>query len=111
MKTVTLGLIVGNRGFFPSHLCEAGRAEMLQLLDEMGFNVITLTPEQTTYGSIESLSDARQCAELFDAHRHEIDGVIVTLPNFGDERAVAGVCVTGWGVMPSRDARNDICND
>ncbi|NJN84118.1 MAG: fucose isomerase [Caldilineaceae bacterium] len=89
MKRVTLGLIVGNRGFFPSHLCETGRAEMLQLLEEMGFDVITLTPEQTTYGSIESVTDARQCAELFDAHRREIDGVIVTLPNFGDERAVA----------------------
>ncbi len=89
MKPVTLGLIVGNRGFFPSHLCEAGRAEMLQVLADAGFDVVTLTPQDTIYGSIESLSDARKCAELFDAHRHEIDGVLVTLPNFGDERAVA----------------------
>ena len=89
MKPVTLGLIVGNRGFFPAHLCEAGRAEMLQVLADAGFNVITLSPQDTEYGSIESLNDARKCAELFDAHRHEIDGVLVTLPNFGDERAVA----------------------
>ncbi len=89
MKPVTLGLIVGNRGFFPSHLCEEGRAEMIALLEEAGFNVITLTPEETEYGSIESLSDARTCAELFDQHRREIDGVLVSLPNFGDERAVA----------------------
>ena len=89
MNPVTLGLIVGNRGFFPSHLCEAGRAEMLDALGEAGFNVVTLSPEDTLYGSIESLNDARKCAELFDAHRHEIDGVLVTLPNFGDERAVA----------------------
>ena len=89
MKPVTLGLIVGNRGFFPSHLCETGRAEMIAVLEEAGFTVITLTPEDTEYGSIESLSDARACAELFDQHRHEIDGVIVSLPNFGDERAVA----------------------
>src|SRR5207245_7886725 len=26
---------------------------------------------------------------LFKSHREEIDGVLVTLPNFGDERAVA----------------------
>lgn len=89
MQPVTIGLIVGNRGFFPSHLCEVGRAEMIQVLTEAGFKVITLDPSETTYGSIESLSDARACADLFDAHRREIDGVIITLPNFGDERAIA----------------------
>jgi L-fucose isomerase-like protein len=89
MKPVTVGLIVGNRGFFPSHLCETGRAEMVQTLESAGFKVVTLAPEDTTYGSVESMDDARKCAELFDAHRGEIDGVIVTLPNFGDERGVA----------------------
>jgi L-fucose isomerase-like protein len=89
MKPVTVGLIVGNRGFFPSHLCETGRAEMLQVLDAAGIKVVALSPQDTLYGSVESLDDARKCAELFDAHRHEIDGVIVTLPNFGDERAIA----------------------
>ena len=65
MEPVTLGLIVGNRGFFPSHLCEAGRADMLQALDDAGFNVVTLNPEETPYGSVESFDDARKCAELF----------------------------------------------
>jgi L-fucose isomerase-like protein len=82
-------LIVGNRGFFPSHLCETGRAEILDVLEDAGFNVVTLSPEDTIFGSIESIDDARKCAELFDANRHEIDGILVTLPNFGDERAVA----------------------
>ncbi len=89
MKPVTLGLIVGNRGFFPSHLCESGRAEMIDLLEKAGFKVIALSPQDTPYGTVESLEDAHKCAELFDAHRKEIDGVVVTLPNFGDERAVA----------------------
>ena len=31
----------------------------------------------------------RRCAALFKANRDRIDGVIVTLPNFGDERAIA----------------------
>jgi len=35
------------------------------------------------------LSDARKCADLFKQHRDQIDGVLVTLPNFGDERGVA----------------------
>jgi L-fucose isomerase-like protein len=88
MKPVTVGLIVGNRGFFPSHLCETGRAEIMQVLADAGYQVVALSPQDTLYGSVESIEDARKCAELFDAHRHEIDGVIVTLPNFGDERAV-----------------------
>jgi len=89
MDKLTLGIIVGNRGFFPSHLCETGRATILKVFEEEGINAITLSPEDTPYGSIESLSDARKCADLFEKHRHEISGVLVTLPNFGDERAIA----------------------
>ncbi len=88
MKPVTLGLIVGNRGFFPAHLCETGRAEMLETLEKAGFNVIALSPQDTLYGSIVSMEDSHKCAELFDAHRHEIDGILITLPNFGEERAI-----------------------
>ncbi len=88
-QKVTLGMIVGNRGFFPSHLCESGRATMLKVLEEEGINVIALGPNDTRYGSVESLSEAHQCAELFKAHREEIDGILVTLPNFGDERGIA----------------------
>ncbi len=87
--TPTLGLIVGNRGFFPSHLAKTGRATVLKVLDEEGIRAIALSPEETEYGSIESVSDAQKCADLFKQHREEIDGVLVTLPNFGDERAIA----------------------
>ena len=88
-KEITLGLIVGNRGFFPSHLCESGREVVLKVLAEEGIKVVALSPQDTEYGSVESLADAHKCAELFRAHRDEIDGVLVTLPNFGDERGVA----------------------
>lgn len=89
MSNITLGVLVGNRGFFPSHLCETGRAAILKVLEEEGIKAVTLTPEDTTHGSIESLDDARKCADLFKNHAEEIDGVLVTLPNFGDERAIA----------------------
>lgn len=88
-QEVALALIAGNRRFFPSRLCESGRETILKVLEEEGIKVITLRPEDTEYGSVESLSDARRCADLFKAHREEIDGVLVTLPNFGDERGVA----------------------
>jgi len=85
----TLGVIVGNRGFFPAHLCEKGRAEILQVLEEEGVRAIALSPQETTFGSVETLADAEKCAALFRAHREEIAGLLVTLPNFGDERGVA----------------------
>jgi L-fucose isomerase-like protein len=88
-KSTTFGLIVGNRGFFPSHLCEEGRSVVLAVLEEEGIRVVALNPEDTEYGSVESLSDAQKCAELFKQHRDAIDGILVTLPNFGDERAIA----------------------
>lgn len=88
-KPVTLGVIVGNRGFFPKHLCVKGRETILKVLKEEGINAIALGADDTPYGSVESLNDAQKLADLFKAHRDEIDGVLVTLPNFGDERAIA----------------------
>ncbi len=89
MKPVTLGVIVSNRGFFPGHLCTSGRKTILSVLKKAGFNTIVLPQDATPYGAVESLSDARKCAALFKEHREAIDGVLITLPNFGDERAAA----------------------
>lgn len=89
MDKITLGLIVGNRDFFPSHLCETGRATVLGVLEHENIDVVALSPEDTPFGSVESVADARKCAELFQSHREQIDGILVTLPNFGDERAIA----------------------
>ena len=89
IRPVTVGLVVGNRGFFPSELCRDGRAEMLEVLGAAGLEVVALGPDDTEYGSVESLDDAARCARLFRDHAEEIDGIVVTLPNFGDERAVA----------------------
>ncbi|MFC2023163.1 L-fucose/L-arabinose isomerase family protein [Chloroflexota bacterium] len=89
MNKTTLGVIVGNRGFFPSHLCQTGRQEILRVLEEEGIEAIALGPEDTPFGSIETLVDANKCAALFKERADDIDGILVTLPNFGDERAVA----------------------
>jgi len=82
-------LIVGNRGFFPDSLAAAGRERMLRVLEEEGFEVVCPSPEDTKLGTVETWEDAKKCAALFHAHADRIDGVIVTLPNFGDEKGVA----------------------
>jgi len=88
-KTMTMGLIVGNRGFFPDHLAKSGREELLLVLTAAGIDVVTLTPEESKYGTVETREESRRCADLFKRNRDRIDGVIVTLPNFGEERAIA----------------------
>jgi L-fucose isomerase-like protein len=85
----TFGVIVGNRGFFPDVLARDGREEILRVLAEQGHKAFCLTPEESKFGSVETLADARRCADLFRSHGDEIDGVLVSLPNFGDERAIA----------------------
>lgn len=120
---MTVGLIVGNRGFFPDHLARTGREEMMGVLQAAGINVIALTPEQSKYGAVESRTEATACADLFQAHSRQIDGVIVTLPNFGDERAIADTLrLSGLnvpiliqatpdspGIMTIRDRRDSFC--
>jgi L-fucose isomerase-like protein len=88
-RKMTMGLVVGNRGFFPDHLAKSGREEMVQVLQKAGIDVIALGAEQSKYGAVETHEEANRCAELFRSKADAIDGVIVTLPNFGDERAIA----------------------
>ncbi|MFZ1130018.1 MAG: L-fucose/L-arabinose isomerase family protein [Terriglobales bacterium] len=88
-KKMTMGLIVGNRGFFPDHLAKTGREDMLRALERAGIDSVVLGPEQSKHGAVETHEDARRCAALFRENQDRIDGVIVTLPNFGDERAIA----------------------
>ena len=88
-KHMTFGLIVGNRGFFPDHLAKSGREEMINAVQAAGASAVVPGPEDTKYGAVETLQEARKCADLFKTYREDIDGIIVTLPNFGDEKAVA----------------------
>ena len=84
-----LGVIIGNRGFFPDALAKQGRKEILAALRAQGCRAICLGPDDSKFGSVESWDDAKKCAELFKKNAGAIQGIVVTLPNFGDERGVA----------------------
>jgi L-fucose isomerase-like protein len=88
-KKMTMGVIIGNRGFFPDLLAKAGREEMIKALSKAGVYSIVLGPEDSKHGAVETHEEAKRCAALFQKNRDKIDGVIVSLPNFGDERAIA----------------------
>jgi L-fucose isomerase-like protein len=114
---ITLGVIVGNRGFFPRHLCESGREIILKVLADEGINTIALELSDTPMGSVKTLTDVHKCADLFRQHLDKIDGILVTLPNFGEEKAVANtirmadlrvpILVHGF---PDENSRLDIDN-
>ena len=88
-KKIALGVIVGTRGFFNPELARAGRGKLLARLEALGCDAVVL-PERATaaQGAVETQADALKCAELFRANRERIDGILVSLPNFGDETGI-----------------------
>jgi L-fucose isomerase-like protein len=87
--TTTLAVLFGNRNFFPSYLVGDARHNAQTIFEEMGISTVMLSEEQTPYGGIETYQDAKIAAEMLKQHRDDIDGVVVILPNFGDEKAIA----------------------
>jgi L-fucose isomerase-like protein len=88
-SSTTFGVIVGNRDVFPDHLAKEGRAEIINTLKELKYDFIISSENDTKYGVIETYDDAKKCAELFKANKDRIIGIIVILPNFGDEKGIA----------------------
>ena len=91
MSKMTLGVIVGNRDFFPDHLVTEARRDLAALFGEMDLEPVWVGETETKLGSVETWAHAQRCADLFRAHRDSIAGVLVSLPNFGDEKGVAEV--------------------
>ncbi|MFW6256973.1 MAG: L-fucose/L-arabinose isomerase family protein [Bacillota bacterium] len=88
-EQMSMGIIMGNRGFFSDDLCKQARKNFIPVLKKAGIKPIILSENENVFGSVESRNDARKCAELFKQHQEELKGIIVTLPNFGDEKAIA----------------------
>lgn len=92
MKTVrkktVFGVIVGTRGFFNANLAAEGRRATLAKLEELGIDAVILPADATPTQAVETYADAQKCATLFRDQRDRVDGVVVVLPNFGDEVGV-----------------------
>lgn len=89
MAQTTLAVIIGNRDFFPDVLVGEARRDILKLFAELDIEPVILDDHATKLGAVETWDHAKKCAELFAANRGRIDGVLVCLPNFGDEKGVA----------------------
>lgn len=89
MKQQTFGVIVSTRSFFPSHLVKTARAEIAGVLENLGFGCIMVSEEDTQYGAVRTFEEAEICARLFRKNRDRIEGILVILPNFGEELGIA----------------------
>lgn len=87
-KKISLGLIIGSREFFNGTLALDARRDVIAQLDKLGIGYHILPVSETNNGSVETKDDVRKYVQLFDENRHDIDGIVVLLPNFGDEIAV-----------------------
>ena len=81
------GIIIGTRAYFNSELAKDVRKQLLRTLADEGYDYVILPEDATPTGSssIETREDGLKCAELFRQNRDRIDGIIVSLPNFGFE--------------------------
>ena len=89
MNKQTFGIIVTTRSFFPSHLVKTAREGITNLLDKLGHDYVMVSEGDTHLGAVLTLEEAKTTAAMFDKHRADITGIIVVLPNFGEELGVA----------------------
>lgn len=87
-RSLSFGVLVGTRGFFNPKHATVARTEILSKMNHLGYRALIPPSEATPTGAVETLRDARVYAEFFRQHRDEVDGIVVVLPNFGDEQGI-----------------------
>lgn len=89
---LTFAVLPGNRGFFPASLIDSARTELTETLQRLGHRALLMDAAATRHGAVETPEEGAKFARFVEANRDKIDGVILSLPNFGDENgAVAAL--------------------
>src|SRR5580693_3907678 len=89
MAQSTLAVIFGNRDFFPDQLVAEARRDLEKLFAELDIEAVMLSDSDTKLGAVETWQNAVKCGDLFRSQKQRIDGILVCLPNFGDEKGIA----------------------
>lgn len=85
---MTMAVLMANRGFFPSSVIAAARAEMMEALNKAGIDALLIDEDAVRYGAVETTNEGQVFHDFLEAHRGGYDGLIICLPNFGDENGV-----------------------
>lgn len=86
---LSIGIIIGNRDFFPDSLVEKARVEIIEVFKKLNLKPIMLATTDTKLGGVETYKESQKCANLFKKESENLAGILVLLPNFGDERGIA----------------------
>ena len=89
MRKTTFALFFGNRGFFPGELIADARKSMIEALEKNGYGYIVMDESLTRYGAVETIKEGKLFADFLAEHKGEYDGIILSLPNFGDENGAS----------------------
>jgi L-fucose isomerase-like protein len=81
----SFALFFGNRGFFPESLIVEARKEVSETLKKLGYDNLMMESNLTRFGAVESPEEGQKYAKFLNDNRSKFDGVILCLPNFGDE--------------------------
>lgn len=82
---MTFAICLANRGTFPGSLFDAARKELAKVLSAQGHAALMLPSGSTRHDAVGSIAEGRAYAKFLAAYRGKYDGVILSLPNFGDE--------------------------
>jgi len=85
MKKSRFVLYFGNRGFFPEKLIAEAREDMTSVLKKLGHKTLLLDADKTKFGGVETPKEGKVFANFLKENSGNYDGVILCLPNFGDE--------------------------
>ena len=85
MEKITFALYFGNRGFFPGELIADARKDMAAACRKNGYGYIAMDESLTRYGAVETISEGETYAKFLKENEGKYNGIIVCLPNFGDE--------------------------
>jgi L-fucose isomerase-like protein len=83
-----LALLVSNRGFFPSSVIKIAQQEMKSAIERSGNECLEIDVKETNYGAVETTDEGIRYANFLAKHRNKYSGVIICLPNFGDENGI-----------------------
>jgi L-fucose isomerase-like protein len=85
VKKTTFALFFGNRGFFPPQLIAEARKEIPEVLKKSGYDYVMLDEKTTRFGAVETPAEGEIYAKFLEKNRGKFGGIILSLPNFGDE--------------------------
>jgi len=59
-KNTTLGVIIGNRDFFPDKLVGEARTEILKLFNNLNITPVLLNETESKLGGVETFAEAKK---------------------------------------------------